>query len=362
MATFNPQQTVFTLSVLAGLGDSLTGSVGTIEPALTQLLETQLTTLQPQIGTWDLVWGPAVYELPTSDRPDNTMFGVSGGGQLVVAVAGTNPYSVLDWIVEDFLVTPQVPWPTGTPFPQERKISLGTFIGLSVLQTLTPGPGQAGAGVLLKDFLASQVSAPITINVAGHSLGGALSPTLALWLSDTRASWDPAGNATLAVLPSAGPTAGNAAFAQYSDSQIGSQVTRLYNPLDIVPKAWTTSDLQTIPNLYAPDIPPDLFVKGFADLAVDISKNGGYTQINLNAPPLSGSAVNTGIINPLLLPILNFFVQVGYQHVDAYSVLLGTTAALDPVLQTLKASAQVRNPVNELTRLKDRLAKFRLKI
>jgi hypothetical protein len=362
MAAFNPQQTVFTLSMLAGLGDSLTGSVGTIEPALTQLLETQLTTLEPQIGSWELVWGPAVYELPTSNRPDNTMFVVSGNGQLVVAVAGTNPYSFLDWIVEDFLVTPQVPWLTGSPFSLERKVSLGTFIGLSVLQTLTPGPGQPGAGVLLKDFLASQVGAPITINVAGHSLGGALSPTLALWLSDVRAGWDPAGNATLSVLPSAGPTAGNAAFAHYSDSQIGAQVTRLYNPLDIVPKAWTTSDLQTIPNLYVPNIPPDLFVNGFADLAVDISKDDDYTQINLTAPPLPGSAINTGIIHPLLPSILNFFAQVAYQHVDAYSILMRTTAALDPVLQTLKTSAQLRSPVGELIRLEGKLAKFKLKV
>jgi triacylglycerol lipase len=359
---YNPEQIVFTLSMLAGLGDSLSGSVGTIEPALTTLLKTKLTDLQPLIGTWDLVWGPAVYELPASDRPDNTMFVVSGGGQLVVAVAGTNPYSFLDWIVEDFLVSSQVPWPTGSPFPQERKISLGTFIGLSVLQTLTPGPGQSSAGVPLQDFLATRVGAPITINISGHSLGGALSPALALWLHDVRAKWDPAGNATLAVLPSAGPTAGNAAFAQYSDSQIGAQVTRLYNPLDIVPKAWVTADLQTIPNLYAPNIPPDFFVNGFADLAADISKDGGYTQINLNAPPLPGSAINTGIINPLLPSILNFFGQVAYQHVDAYSVLLGTTAALDPVMQILKASAQVRNPVNELTRLQGQLAKFRLKI
>jgi triacylglycerol lipase len=362
MGTYTPQQTVFTISMLAGLGDSLSGSVGTIEPALTTLLETKLSDLQPQIGDWDLVWGPAVYELPTSDRPDNTMFVVSGGGQLVVAIAGTNPYSFLDWIVEDFLVTTQVPWPTGSAFPRERKISLGTFTGLSVLQTLTPGPGQPGAGILLRDFLASQVGSPITINVAGHSLGGALSPTLALWLSDTRGQWDSAGNATLSILPSAGPTAGNAAFAQYSDSQIGSQVTRLYNPLDIVPKAWTTSDLQTIPNLYAPNIEPDALMQGFADLAVDISKDGGYTQINLSAPALSGSAVNTGIINPFLLPILNFFIQVAYQHVDAYSVLLGTTAALEPVMQTLKASSQVRNPVNELTRLQGQLAKFQARI
>jgi len=362
VATFNPQQTVFTLSMLAGLGDSLTGSVGTIEPALTQLLETQLTTLQPQIGSWELVWGPAVYELPTSDRPDNTMFVVSGSGQLVVAIAGTNPYSFLDWIVEDFLVSSQVPWLTGSPFSLERKISLGTFNGLSVLQHLTPGPGQAGAGVLLKDFLAAQVSAPITVNVTGHSLGGALSPTVALWLHDVRAEWDPAGNASLAVLPSAGPTAGNSAFAQYSDSQIGAQVTRLYNPLDIVPKAWMTSDLQEIPNLYAPDIEPDLFVDGFVDLAIDISKNGDYTQINLNAPALPGSSVNTSKINPTDPAILNFFAQVGYQHVDAYSVLLGIASPLSPILQTLKTSAQLRSPVSVLTRLQGKLAKFKLKV
>src|SRR3982751_2609674 len=207
VGTFNPQQTVFTLSMLAGLGDTLSGNVATIEPALQTLLETKLADpqLQSQIGSWALVWGPAVYELPLSDRPDNTMFVVSGSEGLVVAVAGTNPYAFLDWIVEDFLVTAQVPWLTGSPFSFERRISLGTFIGLSALQSLKPGPGLHGAGVLLKDFLATQVSAPITLNIAGHSLGGALSPTLALWLSDVRQEWDPAGNATLAVLPSAGP-------------------------------------------------------------------------------------------------------------------------------------------------------------
>ena len=350
--------------MLAGLGDSLSGSVATIEPALTQLLsgpKGQLTTLQPLIGTWELVWGPAVYEFPTSDRPDNTMFVVSNNsGELVVAVAGTNPYSFLDWIVEDFLVSAQVLWLTGSPFSLERKISLGTFIGLSVLQKLMPGPGQPGAGVLLKDFLATQVSAPVTVNVAGHSLGGALSPTLALWLSEVRKEWDPAGNASLSVLPSAGPTAGNEAFAQYSDSQIGTQVTRLYNPLDVVPKAWTTSDLQEIPNLYTPDIQPDAFVNLFADLCIDISQNGGYTQINLNAPALSGSTVNTSIIHPLDSAFSNFFSQVGYQHMEAYSDLLGTNAALSPVLQTIKASAQLRGPASVLTRLQGKLAKFNL--
>jgi len=359
---FNPQQTVFAISMLSNFGDSLTGSVGTIELALSGLINQQLDRLEPETGSWKVVWGPAVHELPTSDRPDNTMFVASGNGELVVGIAGTNPYSFLDWLLEDFLVTPQVPWFSGSPFSLERKIALGTFNGLSILQTLTPGPGQPGAGMLLRDFLATQVAAPITINIAGHSLGGALSPTLALWLSDTRAKWDPAGNATLAVLPSAGPTAGNQAFAQYSDAQIGAQVTRLYNPLDIVPKAWTTSDLRKIPNLYTPDIKPDLLLEGFADLAVNISKKGNYTQINLNAPPLSGSAIDTSKINPDLLAIVNFLLQAGYQHVDAYPILLGIPEFLKPVLDILKASAPLRSPINALARLKGKLAKFQVKI
>ena len=350
MATYNSQQTVFALSMLANLGDSLTGTVAAIEPQLTQLIETHLTNLQPQIGSWDLVWGPAVYELPTSDRPDNVMYVASDGEQLVVAIAGTNPYAFLDWLVEDFQVSAQVPWATGSPYSADRKISLGTFIGLSVLQTLKPGPGQPGAGVLLEDFLATQVGAPITINVTGHSLGGALSPTLALWLDDVRQDWDPAGNATLAVLPSAGPTAGNAAFAQYSDAQIGAQVTRLYNPLDVVPKAWTTSDLHELPDLYAPNIEPDLVVKGFVALLLYISRNGDYTQINVGTPPIPGSSINTTIVD--------FLEQAAYQHVDAYFELLGVSSDLNPLLQLMKASAPL--PGTTLDRLQGQLAKFRV--
>src|SRR5262249_21292014 len=171
-----------------------------------------------------------------------------------------------DWLVEGFLVSGdrQVPWLTGQPFSLERKISLGTFIGLRALQTLKPGPTLPGAGATVRDFLATQVGAPIEINLGGHSLGGALSPTLALWLAARRSDWDPAGHASLSVLPSAGPTAGNQEFADYSDGKIGPRVTRLHNPFDIAPDAWAVADLQAIPTLYAPEIQPDDVVNGFA--------------------------------------------------------------------------------------------------
>jgi len=363
MPTYSPEQTVFTLSMLSGLGSCFSGSVSTIEAALGQDLAGKLSSLQPQIGSWEVVWGPAVYELPTSDRPDNVMYvaqrtDLPGIPQLVVAIAGTNPYSFLDWIVEDFLVRTQVPWLSGGLIhAAECRISLGTFIGLSVLQTLMPGSGQPGAGTTLKSFLAGQTGAPISIAVSGHSLGGALSPTLALWLHETRSHWDPNGNATLSVLPAAGPTAGNAAFAAYSDTQIGASVTRVHNPLDIVPLAWNTGSLLTIPTLYAPLIEPDSLLTAFDDLALAISAGGGYTQINASAPALPGSAVNASLINPGHSAFENFFVQAGYQHVDAYLELMGVPEVI-PLLQCAKASAETLGVGNALTRLQGKIAKF----
>lgn len=359
MPALTPQQTVFTLSLLSNLGHCFSGTVEEIEAKLTPLLKQRLSDLQPKIGTWELVWGPAVHLLPTSTRPDNVMYVAreSGGSQLVVSIAGTNPYSVLDFIVEDFLVRTQLPWFSGVPFSFERVTSLATFIGFSVLQSLKPGASQPGAGTLVRDFLATQVSAPITVNVAGHSLGGALSPALALWLNDTRVVWDPAERATLAVLPSAGPTAGNFNFASYSDAHIGAQVTRIHNALDIVPHAWKTSDLEQIPDLYAPDIEPDDTVKLLVKMAIDAAKKGGYTQINVGAPALPGSSVNKGIIKPGDSPFFNFLRQVGYQHVDAYYELMGVPE-LGEILMCVKESADLVGAGDLATRLQGKIARF----
>jgi Lipase (class 3) len=362
--TYTPLQTLFTLSILSDLGHAFTGSVAEIETELTAEIQKQLSNLQPQIGPWQLVWGPAVYELPLSDRPDNIMLvarnaGVPGLPQLVVSIAGTNPYSFLDWIVEDFLVSPPlIPWFSGHPFAFDRGTSLGAFTGLSILQALRPGPGQPGAGTTVRDFLATQVAAPTAINLGGHSLGGALSPTLALWLHDTQGDWDPAGHASLSALPSAGPTAGNQQFAAYSDAHIGAQVTRIHNPLDIVPHAWAAADVQAIPTLYVPQIQPDDVVNSFVALLSSISVAGNYAQIDAGAPPLAGAAVDPTKINPGDPAFVNFFTQASYQHVDAYFQLLGVPK-VTTLMAPVKASAAAAGPTDVLGRLQIKLAKFR---
>jgi hypothetical protein len=245
--------------------------------------------------------------------------------QFVVAIAGTNYNSVFDVLIEDVFVGAQVRWETGTPpAGSAPKISAGTFAGLTILQFLTPGPGMPGANQLLVPFLTSVATAPITVITSGHSLGGALSPALALWLHDTRAGWDPKGNATIFCEPTAGPTAGNADFAAYYGQALGSRTGRIVNSLDIVPHAWDDNGLAQLPDLYEPDIDPDLAIQALVAAARVAASGGHYAQIDVTTPPLSGS-MNTAIINPQSYAFENYLVQAGYQHIDEYFTLTGVT-------------------------------------
>lgn len=356
MPSYSHDQSVFTLSVLANLGSTITGALDHIEAALTSTIQTQLLNFQPEIGTWTVAWGPAVYQAPGSNRADNVMYVAQAGSdtatprQLVVAIAGTDPYSAFDWLTEDALVSTQVPWPTGTPPSSSTpRISLGTFLGLSILQTLRPGPRQPGAGTLLLDYLRIGIQGNPWITVTGHSLGGALSPSLALFLSDTQATWASASRIQIACLASAGPTPGNGDFATYFNSQLGPATTRYWNAIDVVPHVWNTADIGAIPNLYAPDIPPDLLVQALADAASAMSSSGGYTQII----PVAGlpGTVNTSLINSAAGDFGNYFNQLQYQHVDAYPILLGVPK-VGTVWNTVAASHELATPAARLATLR----------
>jgi hypothetical protein len=271
-----------------------------------------------------VVWGPAVVQQPVGkDYAMNTMYvaqSASDVSQYVIGVAGTNPYSMLDWIIEDGFVAWQVPWVYALLHAPSAKIALGTATGLAILQNMKPAAGVPGAGQTLRQFLSTITHNKVNIAVAGHSLGGALAPTVALWLADTQgflSHWDPKKNATISSLPTAGPTAGNGAFAAWTREKLGSAVTPFYNSIDVVPHAWLESMLAQIPSLYAPSIPAFASLKLLVDAAELLAKNGGYTTLSgLTALP---GTVNTAIINPDQDNLKNFLAQLGYQHITAYN-------------------------------------------
>lgn len=330
MPNFNPTQTVFVLSALSNVGASFKGDLEQIEGDTYKEINFYLSSpeVTTGMGSWKVIWGPSIYQAPASDRADNVMVLFQAGsdaatpGQLVVGIAGTNVYSAFDWLLEDFLVITTVPWAYGNPAPLNPRISLGTHIGLSILQALTPGAGLPGVGVTLPKFLTSLLTSATSLTIAGHSLGGALSPAAALWLSDTKATWDPSGFARLACLPSAGPTSGDQDFSTYYGNQLGSVTTRLHNSLDVVPHAWEGDELRELPDLYNPQIPATLELYALIVGALAISATKDYTQILQSTPPFPG-VFHQKSFDPAKSDCDNYMAQTIYQHVDAYFEWLG---------------------------------------
>lgn len=301
------------LAFLAYVGDKLTGPYAQVEAQLASCM----TTMLERHGTnWELVWGPAVYHFPVTELDDNMMYVVqnkTNPSEFTVVVRGTDPEAIADWLVEDFDVVDQVSWPRGSGQP---KISKGASEGLHILQQLMPAdePGQTLAAFLAAK--AAVASPRLRVNVTGHSLGGALAPALALWLYDTRSQWDPEGKADLQVYTLAGPTAGNADFAAYYNSVLGSSTLRMWNPFDIVPLAWNHESMGKIADLYEPHTRANPAERGLIDGLRFLVKDKGYAQIDPTQKSLSG-AVYTGKSGR------DWAGEAAWQHHCGYECALG---------------------------------------
>jgi Lipase (class 3) len=336
MPAFTPEQVMLTLALIADLGRDLTSNSCADENQLCTKIQKSLQTLAPVQGSWQLVWGPAVFKFPLVIFPDNVLYVVQSTQdktQYVVATSGTDPWSVSDWVFEDLLVKPMLPWPYGTPEPLNPWTSTSTAIGLAALQNLKPCAGIPGTGQLLLEYLRGVVAnnSSVTVTTTGHSLGGTMSSTMALWLADTQGTanvaradqWDPNNKATVACFCFAGASGGNQDFATYSDNRIGARTQRIWNSLDVVPHAWNIAQLQQIPSLYEPLIQPDATIQGLVSKAIAAVRSDNYVQILATQPPLPGK-LNRDF--PL------FFSQMEYQHVGAYIELLGFSDQLNAAL------------------------------
>ncbi len=315
--TVDTTQVTFSLSLCSNLSLGRIGDVASLEQQARSAIDAALHELQPTIGSWKVLWGPAIFHVPLSIVPDNTLvvFGDSQG-RMVIAVAATNPPSLVDWLIEDDWIGTVSPWPVGKPAPYQPNIATGALNALTVLLDLSSG------GLKVAEFLAGlRDEMPHSITVTGHSLGGMVSPALALWLCDEQSKWDPHKKATIFCVPSAGFTTGDADFAAYYETSLSAQTTPLRNSLDIAPRAWAADSLATIPNLYVPAIPVSPGIEAIVDLASAIAEANRYTQILPEARDLVGT-VNSSKILPIALPSANFIIQAQYQHVAAYFDLL----------------------------------------
>jgi hypothetical protein len=295
-------------------------------------IERQMISLPPcksasGMVDWNIVWGPASFTFPEGLLQDNAMFVVeqiSQPGNLIVAIRGTNGAAILDWIVDDMDVWTKVPWllpPASKPGGQ-AEVSHAAHDALYVLlNELVPTEGQGGYRLGLEAFLAERVSPGMRISFTGHSLAGALAPTLALWFKQRQglaAGWDPDSKATLSVIAFAGATPGNAAFAELFDAQLGGACMRIHNELDIVPHAWDAAGMASVHDVYeSAGISPNLIER---TLIAGIRRTvHGYAQMGTSFP--LRWEVQRGV--------MGFLDQALLQHVRSYPTLLQVPELLE---------------------------------
>lgn len=327
----NPSEYDRVIYWLNGLSNLASQHPGISDEDLMKLIAQSLTG---PLADWEICWGPHVVQAPNG-KAVNTMYAVKKRGEesYVIGIAGTNATSFFDWIWEDAFVSLQVPW-IYAPLT-DAKIAAGTAIGLVILQSMRPDEGVPAAGMTLWSFLETLTDKPISVTVAGHSLGGVLAPTLALWLRDTQGIpglWDPRQNATVTTMPFAGPTAGNEHFAAHSNAKLPNATLpssspasfRYANSLDIVPHAWNEDTLEALKTLYAPDIPENKIIDSLVELAKSAAGAGDYTQLTPPDPPWTGT-INKTLIKPVEPPLeelesfFNYLWQAVYQHTQAYN-------------------------------------------
>lgn len=296
-ASYDPTRVTFSLNSIANAPSNRKGSVEELQDYAKKLISAVLTDgrIQELIGQWELVWGPVVYQEKGSRVADNAMYvarNKTTPTEYVVAISGTNPISKYGWIHEDFLINPMQDWPYTEKQDPESRISNGTNTGLDILISTMEDSSEKK----LTDYLGKQVSAaapkPLSVWVTGHSLGGALSPALALALKDLQGKdpgWDPQAGAAILVEPSAGPTPGDGNWATYYGDEIGKATTRLWNQIDIVPHAWQLNMLDEIPTLYEPFIPKSKFISAAVELAkINSEIAGDMKQIRPDVQGLPG--------------------------------------------------------------------------
>lgn len=138
---------------------------------------------------------------------------------------------------------------------------LTTAVTLPWMDLRPKPPARDGAGLDLLSFLTEEARAadePLDVTVTGHSKGGALASTVALWLkdalvsADTTERWDGRRGARVSCYAFAAPTPGNAGFANRIDRILGGSYHHLRNTHDVVTHAWQVDELTLIPDLYAP--------------------------------------------------------------------------------------------------------------
>lgn len=318
--TYNLQQQAFTISVLSNNAAGDTGDPSSIESQLRSDVSKLLSssTFTNLIGNWSLVWGPVVWQNSGSQVADNVMMAAQNADtkDIVVAIAGTNPNSAFDRGTEDLGVGATVPFDAAT----NAWISQGASDGITNLEGMT----DPTSSLSLVDWLNGVGSTGGNLIFAGHSLGGALAPTLALDLVFNQ-QISRSNYSNVYVYPTAGPSPGNQAFsdlfAKTFPAVSGSKIwdgwnQNVTNSFDAVPHGWT--GLTSLPSLYPPiNNGQPLTCIGFVVTKELEPALNGNVYANLPSVQFQGF-FNESVHVPVHGVTCQWLAQAIFQHIPAY--------------------------------------------
>ncbi|WP_051023064.1 lipase family protein [Nocardia pneumoniae] len=307
----------YQLCEYANLVNSISKEGSDLEGTLYQKIQQYLDTNREVIGGWEIVWGPGVALFDTDLYSVNALYmvrSIEDRSRYVIAMAGSSDALVFDWLVEDSFIL-QTPWFANNAAWH----TIGTAIGVKTLLGIRPSGPRPGAGHTLPEFLSMLGDKAIDLTVTGHSLGGALSLTLALFLRDTQWLWDNSEKARISVLSTAGPSFCNKEFVNYTTQRL-QQVKRYANDLDVVPHMWNPPDIDGAKALYSKNNQP---APGGMEVVFDLletqaSLSGQYAHFDPTSGVFQGTFNNE--INQTQGSTSDdlYFSQVGYQHIGGY--------------------------------------------
>ncbi|ARV14691.1 lipase family protein [Polaribacter sp. SA4-12] len=344
------QRVTFSLSMLSSISSNYdpTQTSETIEEWTKKKTQEILTDprIISDIGEWKIVWGPQV-ATGLKGISKNSMFianSVDDPTKYIIAIAGTNPKSLYDWKVEDCAVEADemVAWNKITLNKDSTnygKISKGTYSGINILFNMK----DTSTGKSFIEFISPLLNQKNSIKVTGHSLGGALSPSIALYINDefsnpASINYNPNYASNVSCMSTAGPTPGDAVFAEHYNEIMATDSVRFWNTSDIVPHAWKDSLLKKIPSIYVPfGIEKTPFITNVTQRALTKSQGGEYTQLLGDGSPLDHEYIK---VDNSLDPYKQFLAEAAQQHTTAYNELFQITDYMTKVIQEKTGSTK----------------------